>query len=429
MRAAVLESLEADTVRYVKDMKIPTPGAAEVRVRVKACALDPLDIQVCERRFVSLVEPPLIPGYQISGVVDQTGSCVSGLSNGDAVVAILPLDCRNSGGLAEFVVVNHINVVKKPESISFENAAASLLDGLRIYHLLYYLAYVKPEQFVCLVSGNIALNSLAIQILSGIKGVKVIIVAAVGAEFDKIIERSKGCVVRVVDPRCESVVSCIMEETGGLGVDSILDLQSMTVPERDIVPGPIFSGPGNAQAKSKVGRGQDGGRFSGSDNGEEGLKKPPLARGKSGDYSMLSSDAKNSLASGVSDILPDSKAAVGDNEETRVSCFVPKAMIIRSLAVHGKWITTSQNLVLQRHESLQLAMRSASMGFLFEQVWLLSPRQHGKYLHILEDIMHKLEAGKIRPLIGKVIKLDQIRGEYRHLKSSIRLGKVVVSLG
>lgn len=91
----------------------------------------------------------------------------------ESVVAILPIDSCKNGGLAEYVVVNHIYVTKMPESVGFEDAAASLLDGLRIYHILYYLAYVKPGQFICIICDNIAFNSLTIQILSAMKEVKV----------------------------------------------------------------------------------------------------------------------------------------------------------------------------------------------------------------------------------------------------------------
>eukprot|EP00466_Bigelowiella_natans_P007397 jgi/Bigna1/143637/aug1.80_g18345 len=57
---------------------------------------------------------------------------------------------------------------------------------------------------------------------------------------------------------------------------------------------------------------------------------------------------------------------------------------------------------LSESESFQLFMRSASVAFLFEHAWLLAPKQHGKYLHILKDLMEKLGAKAIKPVIAKV---------------------------
>jgi len=107
---------------------------------------------------------------------------------------------------------------------------------------------------------------------------------------------------------------------------------------------------------------------------------------------------------------------------------VSKEMIIRSLAVHGKWVTNNPNAIkLSESESFQLFMRSASVAFLFEHAWLLAPKQHGKYLHILKDLMEKLGAKAIKPVIAKVTTLSAAKREFRDsVAVSPRPGKVVV---
>eukprot|EP00472_Partenskyella_glossopodia_P005868 CAMPEP_0197534898 /NCGR_PEP_ID=MMETSP1318-20131121/48718_1 /TAXON_ID=552666 /ORGANISM="Partenskyella glossopodia, Strain RCC365" /LENGTH=402 /DNA_ID=CAMNT_0043092327 /DNA_START=116 /DNA_END=1321 /DNA_ORIENTATION=- len=402
MRAVVVDS---QNVKYVKDMKVPTPEFDELQIRVVACALDELDIKVQKGEFSSLVSYPLTPGYQISGTVQQMGSAVRGFSKGDQVVAILPLD-NGRGGLAEFVNVKHINAIKKPNNVSFSDAAACLLDGLRVYHTLHYLAHVKPGHFITIISHSPALNRICVELVRGMKDVRVIVVATTPPELNGL-EGQGSHVVRVVDPRCESVVSCIMEETGGLGVDAVLDFQDL----RGTSDKP-HTQPTNLENHNNH-------DFKSNDDMDSVNPKPA---GKH-DNTLADglSDRKDVDAIGEVDGL-GTHAAEGGESSSLEDFFVPKALIIRCLAVHGKWCTTSQTLQLQAHESMQLAMRSASVCFLFEQAWLLSPRHHGKYLHILEDLMASLKKGVFRPVIAKTVKLDEVRGSLRLLKSTSKSG-------
>eukprot|EP00466_Bigelowiella_natans_P007398 jgi/Bigna1/143638/aug1.80_g18346 len=152
-------------------------------------------------QYATFTKLPLVPGYQISGVVERTGSSVQGISKGDKVAAILPID-KQQGGLAEYVSINYINVVKMGEGVSFQDAAAVLLDGLK------------------------AVTSLFIQITAQLHDIKVILVSAMDDELECLV-RPPPHLARVIDPREESVVACIMKETGGLGVDAILDIQGL----------------------------------------------------------------------------------------------------------------------------------------------------------------------------------------------------------
>ena len=85
--------------------------------------MDEIDLKVMSGEYYPLAQAPCVPGYQISGVVDSTGTGVRDFTKGDAVVAIVPIDCR-SGGVAEFCVVDHTHAIKKPKLVSFDDAAA-----------------------------------------------------------------------------------------------------------------------------------------------------------------------------------------------------------------------------------------------------------------------------------------------------------------
>lgn len=98
--------------------------------------------------------------------------------------------------------------------------------------------------------------------------------------------------------------------------------------------------------------------------------------------------------------------------------------IILCLAVGAHWITTNTNLQLDPPHSQQLTFRCASIGFLFEQAWLLSSNQQGKYQHILMDIVEKLSTHTIRPNIHHTVSADGMIEAWQDL-SEVTVGKVV----
>jgi hypothetical protein len=75
---------------------------------------------------------------------------------------------------------------------------------------------------------------------------------------------------------------------------------------------------------------------------------------------------------------------------------ITKHDIISSLGVGGRWITSTAQLQLDPPDSEFLFMKGATVSFLFEQIWMLSAAQQGKYLHIIQDIMDKLQKEELR---------------------------------
>uniref|UniRef100_A0A1B6E8X3 Enoyl reductase (ER) domain-containing protein n=1 Tax=Clastoptera arizonana TaxID=38151 RepID=A0A1B6E8X3_9HEMI len=100
--------------------------------------------------------------------------------------------------------------------------------------------------------------------------------------------------------------------------------------------------------------------------------------------------------------------------------------IISCLAVGSHWITTNANLQLDPPHSRQLSMRCASIGFLFEQAWLLGSTQQGKYQHILMDVVEKLSTRTIRPNIHHTIGPDALLEAWQEL-GEVTVGKVVLT--
>ena len=166
------------------DLPDPTARTGEAIVRVRAVALNHLDIWL--RRGVPghTFPLPMIPGSEVAGVIESVddprwkagdevivapgyscGLCVACLSGND------PL-CRNfglfgetvSGGAAEKIAVPVRNLIRKPASLSFAEAAAIPLDMLTAWHMLIARAQLRPGETVLVQAGGSGVGSAAIQI-------------------------------------------------------------------------------------------------------------------------------------------------------------------------------------------------------------------------------------------------------------------------
>ena len=126
----------ADALRH-EDAPIPEPGPGDLRIRVHAAAVNPVDWKIREG-YLSAVLPhemPLTLGWDVSGVVDALGADVAGFSLGDAVYS--RPDITRQGAYAEYIVVRASEVATKPESLSHVEAAAAPLAALTAWQGLF----------------------------------------------------------------------------------------------------------------------------------------------------------------------------------------------------------------------------------------------------------------------------------------------------
>jgi len=98
--------------------------------------------------------------------------------------------------------------------------------------------------------------------------------------------------------------------------------------------------------------------------------------------------------------------------------------LFRCLAVHGTFVSSSA-LQLDPPDAQLLLLKNASLSFLFESCWLLAPDQHGRYLHILTDLMEKLSNGQIKCHIAQTFPLEQIK-EAHQLLERTEIGKIII---
>ncbi|NXC64236.1 QORL1 protein, partial [Aleadryas rufinucha] len=211
---------EEMTFVFQERESLPLSREHDVKVQVRACALSWMDTKLLSE--IKLNKELVPVGREISGVVLEVGSKVTFFQPDDEVVGILPLDSEESG-VCEVILVHEHYLVPKPEKVCWAEAAGTVRDGLRAYTALHYLSQVSPGTTVLVLDGASPFGTIAIQ-LAQHRGAKVISTAH-SLEDKQYLERLRPTGARVIDVshgKIDVAESCL-EETGGLGVDIVLD--------------------------------------------------------------------------------------------------------------------------------------------------------------------------------------------------------------
>ncbi|CAJ1066791.1 quinone oxidoreductase-like protein 1 [Xyrichtys novacula] len=212
---------DAEPKFVIQETSLPaTLGSHQVRVQVKACGLSPLDLKLIEDLGI---QRDLIPvGREVAGVVLQVGNKVSFFQPDDEVVGILPLDSPCSG-LCDTIDIDEHLLVQKPEKLSSVCVAGALRDGLCAYTALHTHVHMAAGHTLLVMDGASSFGLMCIQ-LACYHGVKVLTTSHT-PQTHTFLEQLRPSVARVIPVYKDSsdLVSVVLEETGGLGVDIVID--------------------------------------------------------------------------------------------------------------------------------------------------------------------------------------------------------------
>jgi NADPH:quinone reductase-like Zn-dependent oxidoreductase len=223
------------------DYKDPAPDASEVVVRVKACALNHVDMLLLDGRYPPPEGLPHVNGCEVTGTVETLGAAVKGLTRGQRVIIFPGFSCgtcefclrgertvclrygylgaAKDGGYAELVKAPAANILPLPDTISFEAGAAVPLAMLTSWHALIAQAQLKPGQTVLVQAAGSGVGSAAIQI-ARLVGARVM--TTVGSD-DKIdFAKSLGA-EHVVNYRTQDFVEEARKWTNKRGVDVVIE--------------------------------------------------------------------------------------------------------------------------------------------------------------------------------------------------------------
>lgn len=132
MRAAVYDRYGGLDVLSVTRVPRPKVGPAEILIRVRSAAVNPVDWKLMAGGLDALLPVffPVIPGWDVAGVVEQVGLDTPEFAVGDEVFAYTRRDYVQGGAFAEFVTVSAAAAARKPASLSWDEAAGVPLAGL-----------------------------------------------------------------------------------------------------------------------------------------------------------------------------------------------------------------------------------------------------------------------------------------------------------
>jgi NADPH:quinone reductase-like Zn-dependent oxidoreductase len=241
MKAVVIPKHGGPEVLQYTEVPAPQPGPTEVRVAVRACALNHLDLWVRRGLPGAQLALPLIPGSDIAGEVAEAGARVTRVHSGDKVVLAPGVSCGQCaacaaghdnqcrkytmlgyglpGGCAEFIVVPEANVLPMPAGLSFEEAAAVPLVFLTAWHMLIARAQLQPGEEVLVLGAGSGVGSAAIQIAK-LAGARVIATAGSRAKLDQ--ARQLGA-DEVIHHGEQKIADEVKRLTGKRGVDVVFE--------------------------------------------------------------------------------------------------------------------------------------------------------------------------------------------------------------
>lgn len=148
------------------EVRDPRVGPDSVLVRVRAAAVNPVDWKCREGHLDAILEPvfPVVPGWDLSGVVVRPGAAVTEFAAGDEVIGYVREDFLSRGTFAEYVAAPVRTLARKPRTLSFEEAAGLPLAGLTAYQVLYKTLRVRRGETVLVHAAAGGVGSIAVQL-------------------------------------------------------------------------------------------------------------------------------------------------------------------------------------------------------------------------------------------------------------------------
>jgi NADPH:quinone reductase len=216
MQAAVMSSPRS--LFQVGSIARPEPTQGQVLVRIKASAVNPLDLKIQQGEAPHARQPlPAVLGIDLAGVVESAGPGVTQFRRGDDVYGMTGGVGGLQGSLAEYAAVDADLLARKPANIGMREAAALPLIFITAWEGLVDRANIRPGQKVLVQGGGGGVGHIAIQIARAF-GAEVF---ATGSAKDEVYIGQLGATF--IDYNGMSVADYVARHTSGRGFDLIYD--------------------------------------------------------------------------------------------------------------------------------------------------------------------------------------------------------------
>ena len=241
MRAARFHEYGGVDVLRVEEVPTPEPGPGEALVRVHACAVNHVDIDMRNGSSRLPLTLPHTLGFEISGEVTALGPGVTEVAVGNRVAPLYQIHCRecewcrsgrhmhceritmlgvqSPGGYAEYAVVPAWALIPLPDSLSFEQGAAIQTTFGTVWHALVDRVGVTKGQWVLVNAAGSGVGTAGIQV-ARLLGARVIASAGSDAKLERALGLGAEATVNYNE---EDLATRVREITGGRGVDVVME--------------------------------------------------------------------------------------------------------------------------------------------------------------------------------------------------------------
>ncbi|GAA0701073.1 NADP-dependent oxidoreductase [Kitasatospora atroaurantiaca] len=240
MKAITYRSYGGPDVLEYGEVPEPKLGADQVLVRVRASSVNPVDWKIQAGYLDSAMDAvfPVIPGWDVAGVVERVGIGITEFEPGYEVIGYVREDMVSRGTFAEYVAAPVRTLARKPRNLTFEQAAGLPLAGLTAYQALTRALDVQPGETVLVHAAAGGVGSLAVQIAVAL-GARVI---GTAGEQNHDFLRSLGAEPVRYGEGLAARVRALAPE----GVDAVLDL----IGGEALQASPALLGPGGRLASA-----------------------------------------------------------------------------------------------------------------------------------------------------------------------------------
>jgi NADPH:quinone reductase-like Zn-dependent oxidoreductase len=205
-RVVVFDEFGGPEVMHVVEEPFVEPAAGEVRVRIEAFAVNPLD-----QMMRSGTSPAIVPlpharlGVEGTGVIDALGPGITGLEIGDPIILTAIPDASVRGSYAEYTTVPASRVIARPAGLGITEAAAIWVAYSTAYGALVEKARMRPGDHVLISAASSGVGRAAMQVANQVGAVPIAITRDTAKKHDDVAE-------------------AVRHHTGGSGADIVLDL-------------------------------------------------------------------------------------------------------------------------------------------------------------------------------------------------------------
>lgn len=216
MKAIQFKEYGKPEVLQMVEVPMPTINPGYVLVKVKSAGVNFADTARRYGQYLAKTPLPYIPGAEVAGVITEVSPEVTEYKKGDRVVAL-----TDNGGYAEYISLHESQLVKIPENVDFNQAAAILGQGVSAYHILKTSGQIKKGDTVLVHAAAGGVGTLAVQLAKIMGAGKVIATASSSEKLELVHTLGADVGINYTE---ENWHKQVLVNTEGKGGDIILEM-------------------------------------------------------------------------------------------------------------------------------------------------------------------------------------------------------------